>query len=81
MVQVVKNPLAKGKCRGYGFKPWFRKISHATGKLSPCATTTEACALRAHAPQQEYAWLATTRENQHAATKTQHSQKNNTSEA
>ena len=43
--------------------------------LSPRATTTEACAPRACAPQQEKPPLAATRESPHAATKTQHSQK------
>jgi len=28
-----------------------RKIPHATGQLSPCAMTTEACMPGAHAPQ------------------------------
>ena len=47
--------------RGHGFDPWSRKIPHATGQLSPCATTPKACELqlltfahpRAHASQQE----------------------------
>ena len=29
------------QCRGHGFEPWSRKISHAAEQLSPCATTTE----------------------------------------
>ena len=41
------------QCRGHGFEPWSRKIPHAAEQLSPCATTTEACAPRARAPQQE----------------------------
>ena len=42
------------QCRGYRFNPWSRKIPHATkGQLIPSTTTTEACVLRAHAPQQE----------------------------
>ena len=27
--------------RGHRFAPWPKKVSHATGQLSPCATTTE----------------------------------------
>ena len=27
--------------RKHGFDPWSRKITHASGQLSPCATTTE----------------------------------------
>ena len=48
------------QCRGHGFKPWSRKIPHATEQLSPCTTTTEPTCCnywsphaRAHAPQQE----------------------------
>ena len=41
------------QCMGNGFKPWSRKIPHATEQLSPCATTTEARVPRARAPQQE----------------------------
>ena len=41
------------QCRGHGFEPWSREITHATEQLSPCATTTEAWASRARAPQQE----------------------------
>ena len=52
-------------CRGHGFEPWSRKIPHAMDQLSPCAsttepalcspraTTTEAHAPRARAPEQE----------------------------
>ena len=29
--------------QGHGFDPWFRKISHAVGQLSPCTTATKAC--------------------------------------
>ena len=29
------------QCRRQGFKPWSRKAPHATGQLSPWATTTE----------------------------------------
>ena len=29
------------QCSGHGFNPWFRKISHASGQRSPCATTPE----------------------------------------
>ena len=53
------------QCRGHGFEPWSGKIPHAAEQLSPCATTTEpvlyslrattteARAPRAPAPQQE----------------------------
>ena len=30
------------QCRGHRFNPRSRKIPHALGQLSPCATTTEA---------------------------------------
>ena len=33
------------QCRGHGFNPWCGKIPHAAEQLSPCATTTELCAL------------------------------------
>ena len=51
--------------QGHGFDPWSGKNRHAAEQLSPCvtttepalysqrATTTEACAPRARAPQQE----------------------------
>ena len=29
------------QCKGRGFGPWAEKIPHATGQISPCATTTE----------------------------------------
>ena len=35
---VVKNLLANS---GNVFNPWSRKISHATGQLSPCTITTD----------------------------------------
>ena len=53
------------QCRGHGFEPWSGRIPHAPEQLGPCATatepelqspqatTTEARAPRAHAPQQE----------------------------
>ena len=41
------------QCRRYRFDSWSRKIPHATEQLSPCTTTIEACAPRAHALQQE----------------------------
>ena len=41
------------QCRGREFDPWSRKILHATGKISPCTTTTEPMGLRAHSLQQE----------------------------
>ena len=41
------------QCRGHGFEPWSGKTPHATEQLSPRATTTEARAPRACAPQQE----------------------------
>ena len=59
---VVKNPPANA---GDRFEPWSGKIPHAAEQLSPCATTTEpalqsprattteAHAPTAHAPQQE----------------------------
>ena len=47
---VVKNPPANA---GHGYDPWSGKISHATEQLRPCATTAEARAPRALAPQQE----------------------------
>ena len=36
---VVKNPPANAG--DHRFNPWSRKIPHAAGQLSPCATTTE----------------------------------------
>ena len=60
---VVK--ISTCQCRGHRFDIYSRKIPHAAEQLSPCATatepalqsprstTTEACALRARAPQQE----------------------------
>ncbi|KAJ8793712.1 hypothetical protein J1605_003523 [Eschrichtius robustus] len=39
--------------QGHGSEPWSGKIPHATEPLSSRATTTEASAPRAHAPQQE----------------------------
>ena len=48
---VVKNPSANAG--GHGFVPRSGKIPHAMKQLSPCATTTEAPAPRARAPQQE----------------------------
>ena len=45
--------VAQWLCRAHGFNPWSGKIPHAAEQLSPRATTTEACAPRAHAPQQE----------------------------
>ena len=56
----VKNPPASA-----GFEPWSGKIPHAAEQLSPCATTTEpglqsprattteASAPTAHAPQEK----------------------------
>lgn len=35
---MVRNPPARA---GDGFHRWPRKIPHAVGQLSPCATTTE----------------------------------------
>jgi len=29
------------QCRGHGFDPWSRKLPHAAGQLSLCATTSE----------------------------------------
>ena len=47
---VVKNPPADGW--GHRFDPWSGEIPHATGQLSPCATTTEpfATTTAAHGP-------------------------------
>ena len=42
MVQWLRTTL---QCRGHRFSPWSRKIPHAAGQPSPCATTTEARAL------------------------------------
>ena len=66
-----------------GFDPWSGKIPHAVEQLSPCttttepvlynprATTTEARAPRAHAPQQEKPLQrgATAMRNPHTTTK------------
>ena len=41
------------QCRRYGFNPWAWKISNAVEQLNPSNATTEACAPRACAPQQE----------------------------
>ena len=41
------------QCRGHGFNPWSRKIPHAAGQLSPCATTTDPVCSRARVLQQE----------------------------
>ena len=54
-VPRMRNPVKNGsrgtsrvahwmgvcQCRRHRFKPWSRKIPHASGQLSPCATTTE----------------------------------------
>ena len=48
---VVKNPSANAGA--HGFERRSGKIPHAAERLSPCATTTEAPAPRARAPQQE----------------------------
>ena len=50
---VVKNPPANSGDEGWGFNPWSGKISHATGPLSPCTTTTETHLPAAWALQQE----------------------------
>ena len=77
------------QCRGHGFHLWARKIPHATEQLSLCVTSTEACMPRTHAVKQgkshhfekpvhhskEEPPLATARESQHAATKTQSSRR------
>ena len=54
------------QCKGHRFDPWSRKIPHATGQRSLCATNTEAWVL----------WnvCSATRERPCTATKTQHSQ-------
>ena len=64
MVRIKKNQIIGASLvaqwlriclpiQGNMFKPWSGKISHAAEQLSLCATTTEARALRARAPQQE----------------------------
>ena len=48
---MVKNlPATAGDT---GFDPWSGRIPHAPEQLSPCVTTTEACAPRTRAPQPE----------------------------
>ena len=37
----LKRKESACQCRGHGFEPWSRKISHAMEQLSPCTTTTE----------------------------------------
>jgi len=39
--------------RGHGINPWSGTIPQAAEQLSPCAATTEACVLRAGAPQEK----------------------------
>ena len=41
------------QCRGHRFNPWSEKIPHVREQLILCASATEACAPRAHSPQQE----------------------------
>ena len=41
--------------QGHRFDPWSGKIPHGVEQWSPCATTAEAHAPRAHAPQQRTA--------------------------
>ena len=48
---VVKNPPANAGNKGSS--PGPGRSQHAAEQLSPCATTTEACAPRACALQQE----------------------------
>ena len=37
---VVQRLRTACQFRGHRFDPWSRKIPHAVGQLSPCATTT-----------------------------------------
>ena len=41
------------QCRGHGFLPWSRQISHSLGQLGPCATTQSprAATIEARTPQ------------------------------
>ena len=48
---MVRSPLANAG--GPGFEPWSGKNPHAAEQLSPRATTIEARAPRARAPQRE----------------------------
>ena len=63
------------QCKGHGFNLWFRKIPHVEGQLSPCNRSYWACMPRAcaHNMRSQY---TTTKSSPHAATKTQHNQKN-----
>ena len=58
---VVKNPPSNAGDAG-SIAAWGTKIPHATGQLSPRATTTEPMRSRAHVPQLEKSPSATTRE-------------------
>ena len=59
LIQFVSSILDKHDAKSTNSEPHvyvfviMAKIPHATEQLSPCATTTEACAPRARAPQQE----------------------------
>ena len=58
---VVKNPPSNvGDVSS--ILGWGTKIPHSTGKLSPCATTTEPTRSRAHVLQIERSPCTTTRE-------------------
>ena len=51
------------QCRGRGFNPWGMIIPHATGQLSPSATTTELAFLN------ERAWVMQTTEPMRSGTR------------
>ena len=53
---VAKNPPAGDTCRRHlqcRLDPWWRKIPHTRGQLSPCATIAEPASLTTCALQQE----------------------------
>ena len=88
---VWEDPACRGATKPVHHNYWACALEPASHNFwSPRSTTTEACAPRACAPQQEkpLQWeafapqpraapLAATRESPHTATKTQHSQKIN----
>ena len=45
------------QCRGHGFDPWFRKISHVTRRLSPWASATEPAHCNSSSPHAPEATL------------------------
>ena len=69
------------QCRGCRFNSWSKKIPHATGQLSPCATITGPCFTREGTAMsspctatREQPSPDATRESPHTAMKTQCSQ-------